>query len=122
MKKNPELAKELLERALKELPGDNALSNVRWHMRKAINEIEKVTGRRTAIAEQQKKQKSPWQQWKLNLETGTLMNPALATSALGGIESLIAQEQAKLAAIQNKNKTPEPQSTETSEEDEFLLG
>ena len=111
MKKNPDLSKQLLERALKELPSDNSLSNVRFHLRRAINEIEKISDKRAAVNEQQKK-KTPHQQWQLDLETGTLANPS-APNALGAIENLIAAEQAKIEAIKGKNKPQDQKQTTT---------
>lgn len=100
MKQNPELAKQLLERALKEMPGN---SLVRFHVNRALNEIAKTK-------QPEKKPVTPWQQWKLDLQTGTLVPPNAASAAVTGIETLIAKEQARIAAIKQPkiNQTPLP--------------
>jgi hypothetical protein len=106
MKKNPEVARQLLERALKELPYDSSASTAKFHIHRAINEIAK-TIKKSSKTEQQ----TPLQKWQLDLNTGTMVNPVHAKNALGYIENLIAQQQAILQAKVNKNTT-EPEDEE----------
>lgn len=100
--RNPELARQLLERAMKELPYENAFNAPRNWIHRAINELKK----RETIKEQKQKATTPFQQWQLDLETGSMTNPnvhpVVARNALANLEKLIAQEQAKL------NKTAQP--------------
>lgn len=98
MNKNPNKSKELLEKALTELPRE--LTTVRFHVQRAINEITKVEDRSV------KKQKAtPWEKWKLDLNTGSMVhpNPNVANRALANLEAMIAKEQNKL---NKSNVTP----------------
>ena len=104
MKKNPEASKQLLEKALAELPNDNAMQTARFHIKRAINE---VTKRVTQEAKKAQKP-TPRQQWQLDLETGTMANPNLSPVVLKNLDSLIAQEQARIEAMKNKMATPAP--------------
>ena len=113
MKKNPEAARQLLERALKELSYETS-ANARFHILRAINEISK-TIKKSSKSEQQ----TPLQKWQLDLSTGTVVNPnpAQGKNALNYIENLIAQQQAKLKIKQQKIEEPE---TEEETENEMF--
>ena len=101
-KKNPEVSKQFLERALKELPQE--AGSARFHIKQAINEIVKIE---TKTAKKQQGP-TPLQNWKLNLETGTMVHPTeqVTQRALGNLEAMIAREQAKIDNIRQPKSQP----------------
>lgn len=97
--KTPETSRMLLEKALKEMPYGSSLSAARFHINRALNEIAKVESHKAAVGNAKSKQKTPWEQWKMDLDTGTLNNTNLHPIVLKNLENLIAQEQAKIDSI-----------------------
>mgnify|MGYP000100175408 CR=1 FL=1 len=101
-----ERSKEFLLRALRELPSDNALSEVRQYLQAAINKLEHVEKKRTMRQQGQPVQQSNWQ---FDLESG-LVNPYNPVNTIKALDAMISQEQSKLEAMQNKQQ-PQQQTS-----------
>jgi hypothetical protein len=95
VKDNTAESKQLLKRALANLPQDNILREVHFHIRQALTKIEQVEAKRN------KKEAGPTQaqQWNQMLQTNT-QNPYNTNQTLNAIEQMIAEEKANLEAIQ----------------------
>ena len=107
-----EQSKQLMQKALRELPQDFVLREVRRHLARAIAEMGRVEDRREKRA-----QPTPRQQWELDLETSSLMAPSLTPqqqqNALDRLDAIIAAENKKIAEIENQT---------SAEEDDLLTG
>jgi len=67
--------KNLIEQALRTLPGDYSLRMVRSHIVKAWDELIKVENKRNKRKDEKV---TPLQQWKYDMEIGKLVNPVVA--------------------------------------------
>lgn len=95
MKNNTNEAKLYLVKALQNLPDDFALSEVRFHLKTALHQIESV---------ETKRQKRQSQQLTNNwvVANGELMHPEMAKKAISQIESMIKVENFKIEELQKK--------------------
>jgi len=111
MKKDTKI---LLQEVLRNLPNERDYSPIRYSIKKTIMEIAQLEAKQT-----KKRPLTPHEQWKINLETGTLTN-SFATKIqqsktpwikdpLKLIDEMIKQEQKKIENIQ-KAKDPGPQT------------
>ncbi len=100
--KNVKDSRELLEKALRQLPTDShSVTNLRVAIRRAINEA-------YAIEHKQNKKSSshamtPHEQWQLDLQTSTLISPKQQKQAVSLIDKMI-KEQQKIIEDLNKKK------------------
>jgi len=110
MKKNTEQTKILLQKALLETPEDFALSDVKFHIRSALNKLETVEKKRNKrqISLDERKEKSAARKVSYN-----------TFSALQAIDEMIADEQNKIKEIRNHRNKPKDGS---EDEDLQLLG
>ena len=100
MKNNTSQAKAYLTEALKNLPQDFALSDVRYHVLSALNKIERVEKKRNQRAANEAAP-TPQQQWQFQLNKG-LVNPFSAGQTVQALEQMVAQEEAKLKALKDE--------------------
>lgn len=114
MKNNTETSKQALSQALRNLPSDEVLSEVRYHIRVAINKLEHVEKKR---AKRQISQTSH-DKWQESLASGREALTAGVNSqqaydmkrSINAIDQLIKAEQRKLDQIaQERQKKPQPQ-------------
>ena len=97
--------RQLLEQAIRSLPPDNALSDVRNYMVYAfrkLNEVEKKRSKRESI--------TPHQQWKYDLQTNSLINPlspSQQTDILSKIDHMINYEKTRIDEIRNRSQKPD---------------
>lgn len=101
---NTQSSKQLLEAALQNLPVNRHTSDVRTHIHRAINEIERVE-RKDFHKAQQQSQLTPSERWKLDLETGQLispMNPKAQLGLVNKIDEMIEAEKKKIENLKNK--------------------
>lgn len=108
MKNNTEQTKVLLQKALLDTPADFALSEVRFHIRAALNKLETVEKKRAKreVAHEQRKTVTAQQAY----------NPF---AALQAIDEMIAEEKAKIEDIHRRRNKPKDGS---DDEDLQLLG
>lgn len=112
-KANTQSTKQLLETALQSLPVNRHTSDVRTHIHRAINEIERVEKKEFRKAQQQAKL-TPSEKWQLDLETGQLVNPLspqMQLNLLGQIDEMISAEKKKLDDINQRKSPPEEGET-----------
>lgn len=88
--KNTEQAKLLLQKALREIPDDFALSEVRFHVKHAIYKLEKVEKKREIREINSQKRKE------------NIINPFNAQQTLKLIDELIETEKGKLTPKNEK--------------------
>jgi len=96
-------SKQLLGQALNALPEGSALSAVRTHISRAMNEMSIVEKNRTKISGDAL---TPRQKWELDISTGTLVNPLTAgqqQDVLSQIDQMISSEQEKIDELHEKN-------------------
>lgn len=99
MKNNTQQSKQFLTQAIQALPEDFALGSARSHLRAALNEIQKIEGRRVQREELNKQVELS------NLEKSIIGGGNYdAREAIGVIDELISQEKKNLIAIQERNK------------------
>jgi len=104
MKSNTKTTRSHLSEALRHLPNDFALNDARYHIQAAIvqlESVEKKRGKREEIVQQQNKLVKP------------SINPVLSLNLL---DSMIAEEKAKLDEIQRKRNADQEE-----EGDSFLI-
>lgn len=101
MKKKEQMSIELLERALRTLPSSNALQSARSHVRRAINEIVTVEGKRS---KRKAAEITPAEKWQLDVASGTVMNPEVFKLSLGVINQAIAEQEKKLKEFREKRQ------------------
>lgn len=94
MKNKTKQSKQLLERAIRELPYGHAMNSTRAHIQRALNEIAKIE--KTKARKESQSKETPRDKWQLDLATSSLVNPHMATNALRAIENMISQEQSKI--------------------------
>ena len=91
-----------MEQALRAMPQDFSLRNARYHISRALVEIQKVEKKKV----KQQSVITPRQQWELDLQSGKLIPPGVDNQQridhLNKIDELISTEQAKIDSI---NKT-----------------
>jgi hypothetical protein len=103
MKKDTKI---LLQEALRALPNDRDYSPIRYSIKKAITEIAQVESKQN-----RKRPLTPAEQWKLNLETGTLTHPAATRlqptlNPLKILDEMIGQEKKKLEELKKPKENP----------------
>jgi len=100
-----EKSKKLIEQALRDLPQDFVLRDVRHYMLRAISEIDKVEKKRT---KRYQEKLTPREKWDLDLEANRITAPPLtpkqSEDVLSKIDDLIQQEEAKIAQIRRKDQ------------------
>ena len=93
-------SKQLMEKALRGLPQDFALREVRRHLARAIVELGQVENKR-----EKRSQPTPLDRWKLDLETSSLvaqnLTPVQQQNALQQLDGMIAAENRKIAEIES---------------------
>jgi len=107
MKNNTERTKKLIEEAIRLLPEDFALRDARYHMFRAINEIDKVENRRCKRGSQM----TPRQKWEFDLQSSQMMapplNPQQRDNVIANIDKMIGEQEQKIREIQNKDQEPD---------------
>jgi hypothetical protein len=100
---NTSKSKAYIEQAIRNLPQDFAVRDVRVSLQRALNEInviDKKRGRRTQV------QATPWEKWNMDRELGKLVPPHMTeqqrTDALVAIDNLIAAEEQKIKEAKEK--------------------
>lgn len=99
MKNNTEKAKALLQKALVETPDDFALTEVRSHIRAALNKLEKVEDQRLQREQARTKRIEKLEQQAIRPVDGKLYNP---WKVIELIDEMIAGEKAKIEEIQRR--------------------
>ncbi|MHA2427802.1 MAG: hypothetical protein ACXADB_07245 [Candidatus Hermodarchaeia archaeon] len=96
---NTEKTKKLIEEAIRQLPEEFALRDVRYHMTRALNEIQQVEKKRAKRSQQEEKL-TPRQKWEMDLQTGNLVRPELTpqqkNDVLAQIDSMIEEQEKKI--------------------------
>ena len=90
-----EKEKELLQKVLRNLPPE--LSEVRFHVRQALQKLEKYQEKK------EKKTKTQHQKWQEKLHDN-IKNPYTTQETLDAINQMIDEERKKLDDILQKNK------------------
>ena len=99
MKNNTEKAKALVSQAIREMPQDFALSEARYHLNIALQQIQKVEQKRIHRAEQDKIQTERY--WPS-------MSPSVnVKDTLQAIDDMITAEQRKIKDITEKKRKQE---------------
>lgn len=94
----------LLEQALKDIsPDENKTHDVRLHIVRALNEARHLMKKQAGKADQSD-QLSPWERWRLDLESGRLIDPKQQKLAVNLLDSLINAEQQKLDDLASRKK------------------
>jgi len=91
MNKKINKSKQLLEQALKEMPHDYELSEIRGSITRAIKKLEHIESK----SEKKQTQKTSASQWVNDLEFG-LVNPFTGKGTVNAIDKMIEQERVKL--------------------------
>lgn len=105
MKNNTQNSKELLFKALHNLPEDFALREAKQQIVRAINEIEKIEGRRAQREQNLQKEKEK--------EKKIFISPYTASQQLQEIENMINSEKKRLEALQEKKKNKDDEDLQT---------
>jgi hypothetical protein len=104
---NTEKTKKLIQEAIRQLPEEFALRDVRYHMTRALNEIQQVEKKRSKRAQREEKL-TPRQKWEMDLQTGSLTRPELTPQqkhdVLAQIDSMIDEQEKKIQKVQNKDE------------------
>jgi hypothetical protein len=99
-----EQSKQLMQRALRELPQDFALREVRRNLARAITELNRVEDKR----ERRSRELTPHERWTLDLQTSSLVAPRLTPeqqqNVLGQIDAMIAAENAKIKQMEEEGE------------------
>lgn len=90
MKDKTAITQQHVKAAIKSMPSDFALSSARNHLKKALEELEKVNSKRNKRSILQKTIADEWQ-----AKIAEIDNPLSPKDALKAIEDMIAIEQAK---------------------------
>ena len=99
-------AKKLLEEAMRHLPMENAYSNTKIHIKRAISEIYHTEQKKV------KKVQPTSTSWKLDMETGRVLPPSIIEAkeqkkalmeTLGLLDAMYAKEEAKLQGLDHKD-------------------
>lgn len=105
MKNNTKITKQHIVSALSSVPNDNSLMDVRYFLKKALGEIERIESKRQRAQTTQIQVAKEWEE-KMKLAAQSNLNPRASLEAL---EKMIEEEQKKL----NK-KTEEEKTTSTT--------
>lgn len=97
MKNNTHETKEYLMQALRSLPNDFALTEVRFHLKNALNKLESVEAKRLKRETQQ-----PGNNWVVL--NGELMHPEVAKKVVSQLDHMINSERLKLEEIKKKKE------------------
>ena len=95
-----ERSKQLIEQALRAMPQDFSLRDARYHMGRALSEIQKVEKKKI----KRQSVMTPRQQWEFDLQSGKLTPPGTnqqKVDHIKQIDELIAAEQAKIDSTNN---------------------
>jgi len=99
-----ERSKQLLEQALRAMPQNFSLREVRYHMTRALSELQKIENKRA----KRESQLTPRDKWELDLKSGKLVPPNLNDQQkidyLRRIDELIAAEQAKIDSMNHQSE------------------
>jgi len=102
-----EKTKKLIEEAIRQLPEDFSLRDARYHMTRALNEIQQVEKKRAKRSQQEEKL-TPRQKWEMDLQTGSLVRPELTPQqkhdVLAQIDSMIDEQEKKIQNARNKDE------------------
>jgi len=104
MKNNTSESKVLLEKTLRSLPIDHVLQGARYHLKCALNEIQKVEGKRQ---NREVVRKTSEEEHKAKMGN-FFITPDIAQAVLDGIDNMIDEEQTK---IENMKKKSEKQTS-----------
>lgn len=109
--KSTEQTKIYLQKALLNAPDDFALSEVRFHLRAALNKLETVEKKRQKreTAYQERKEKA--------VATQNAYDPA---ATLRAIDEMIAEEKAKIDEIHRRRNAPKGGEIEDNEDLQLL--
>jgi len=102
--KKTEKSLSLLEQALKALPPSNAFSTARNHIVRAIEEVVYTENKKAKRLVND--QMTPADKWKLDLKTGSMLNPMTETlkhGLINHLDSMIDNEKDKLNELKHKN-------------------
>lgn len=99
MKNNTNESKEYLMQALRNLPNDFALSDVRFHLKTALNKLESVEAKRL------KRETQPTgNNWVVM--NGELMHPEVAKKVVAQLDHMINSEKLRLEELKSRKKEP----------------
>ncbi len=94
----------LLEQALKNIsPDDHGAHDVRLHITRALHEAKHLI-KKQATKVVPKDQLSPWERWRLDLESGMLIDPKQQKLAVNILDNMIDAEQQKLEDLASRKK------------------
>jgi hypothetical protein len=120
VKDNTLNARKLLQEAMRAIPGDFALREVRFHVNQAIQKLEKVEEKRASKAQAAQDKKTFAQNWTEMLKGG-LTNPNSPGRTLDIINQMIAEENRKLEEILKKREAEAKNPQQKRDEDEETL-
>lgn len=100
MKNNTQEMKTLLAQALRTMPDDFALSEVKASIRNALNKLENVEQKRERRERNQ--QQATTNQWPV--VNGQVINPYAVKQTIDLIDEMIASEKKKIEEIHNRRK------------------
>jgi hypothetical protein len=122
--KETQNAHKLLLDAMKSLPGDFSLREVRFHVNQALQKLRKVEENRAKAAATAAHKKNSQQTWNEMLQNG-VQNPYTAGRTLDIINQMLEEENRKLNEILKRKedaaKPKNPNQTQ-DEDDETLFG
>ena len=98
MKNNTEPTKDFLQRALRSLPNDFALNEVRSHLKMALSKLEVVENRRN------KRESSQQANNNWVIANGELMHPAMAKKVIAELDHMINYEKLRLEQMKKKKE------------------
>lgn len=103
--------RKLLQDAIKSLPGDFALREVRFHVNAAIQKLDQVEERHAKAMQPKKTQAQSWDEM---LKNG-VQNPHTPGRTLDIINQMLGEEHRRLEEIMKKKQQPKQDSKETEE-------
>jgi hypothetical protein len=94
-----ERSKQLIEQALRAMPQDFSLRDARYHIGRALAEIQKVEKKKAKT----KSEITPRQQWEFELKSGKLVPPGMndvqKIDYIKQIDELISAQQEKIDSV-----------------------
>jgi hypothetical protein len=100
MKSNTEQVKTLLSQAMRNVPDDFALAEVRVAIRNALTKLENVEAKRERRDRQDQQATNQWP-----VVNGQVINPYAVKQTIDLIDEMIASEKKKIEEIHNRRKT-----------------
>lgn len=97
MKNNTNEAKEYLVNAIRKLPNDFALSDVRFHLKTALNKLKSVETKRL-----QRESQQTTNNWIV--ANNELMHPEMAKKVVSQLDAMINTEKLKLEELRKKKE------------------